>query len=163
MRGIRHCLKEHKKLDARKPAEKSRKQQLDQAAKTLEKVFDKIDQFLKTASPRMGQGKKPKEVKSNITVNHSANTREGHGRQVSFTRTNGRTPTDWMKRRIDSPEGKAIYGHRMSTVEPVFANIGTNKGLNPFSLRGKRKVQGQWRLYCLVHNIEKLSHYGNVA
>jgi hypothetical protein len=27
-------------------------------------------------------------------------------------------------------------------------------------LRGKEKVQGQWRLYCLVHNIEKLMRYG---
>ena len=93
----------------------------------------------------------------------SANTREGHGRQVSITYTHGRTATDWMKRRVDSRYGKVIYGHRMSTVEPVFANIGTNKGLNRFSLRGKSKVQGQWRLYCVVHNIEKLMNYGAIA
>lgn len=47
----------------------------------------------------------------------------------------------------------------MSVVEPVFGNIGTNKRLNRFSLRGPKKVQGQWRLYCLVHNIEKLANY----
>ena len=93
----------------------------------------------------------------------SANTREGHGRQVSITYTNGRTATDWMKRRVDSRYGKVIYGHRMSTVEPVFANIGTNKGLNRFTLRGKSKVQGQWRLYCVIHNIEKLMNYGAIA
>jgi len=51
----------------------------------------------------------------------------------------------------------------MSVVEPVFGNIGTNKGLNRFSLRGKKKVQGQWQLYCLVHNIEKLANYGLLA
>jgi hypothetical protein len=39
-------------------------------------------------------------------------------------------------------------------------NIGTTKRLNRFSLRGKKKVQGQWQLYCLVHNIEKLVNYG---
>ncbi|WP_232461451.1 transposase [Cellvibrio sp. PSBB006] len=93
----------------------------------------------------------------------SANTRKGHGRQVSITYTNGRTATDWMKRRVDSRYGKVIYGHRMSTVEPVFANIGTNKGLNRFTLRGKSKVQGQWRLYCVIHNIEKLMNYGAIA
>ena len=93
----------------------------------------------------------------------SANTREGHGRQVSITYTNGRTATDWMKRRVDSQHGKAIYSHRMSTVEPVFANIESNKGLRRFSLRGKAKVQGQWRLYCLVHNIEKIMNYGAIA
>jgi hypothetical protein len=96
----------------------------------------------------------------------AANTRKGHGRQVSFIIEKGRRApnyTDWMKRRIDSEHGKHIYSHRMSVVEPVFANIGMNKGLRRFSLRGKKKVQGQWQLYCLVHNIEKLKNYGALA
>lgn len=83
----------------------------------------------------------------------SADTREGHGRQVSFTIDHGETATDWMKRRVDSRKGKLYYSHRMSVVVPVFGNIGTNKRLNRFSLRSKRKVQGQWQLYCLIHNI----------
>jgi len=93
----------------------------------------------------------------------SANDRKGHGRQVSFLLNKGqRAPnyTDWMKHRIDSEKGKLIYSHRMSVVEPVFGNIGSNKRLNRFSLRGKKKVQGQWQLYCLIHNIEKLKNYG---
>ncbi|MBN4080600.1 transposase [Beggiatoa alba] len=93
----------------------------------------------------------------------SANHRKGHGRQVSFIINKGqRAPnyTDWMKHRVDSNKGKLIYSHRMSVVEPVFGNIGTNKRLNRFSLRGKKKVQGQWQLYCLIHNIEKLKNYG---
>ncbi|PVY69215.1 IS4 family transposase [Tamilnaduibacter salinus] len=95
----------------------------------------------------------------------SANHRNGSGRQVSFTIENKRLPnyTDWMKHRVDSQQGKAVYSHRMSVVEPVFGNIGTTKGLNRFSLRGKKKVQGQWQLYCLVHNIEKLANYGRMA
>lgn len=95
----------------------------------------------------------------------SADTRNGHGRQVSFITKKGKsnTPyTDWMKKRIDSDYGKLIYAHRMSTVEPVFGNIGTNKRLDRFSLRGKPKVQGQWQLYCTVHNIEKLINYGEL-
>jgi len=93
----------------------------------------------------------------------AADSRKGHGRQVSFiTQKNQRVHsyTDWMKTRVDSDKGKQIYSHRMSVVEPVFANIASNKGLNRFSLRGKEKVQGQWQLYCLVHNIEKLNNYG---
>ncbi|WP_199851012.1 MULTISPECIES: transposase [unclassified Halomonas] len=35
----------------------------------------------------------------------------------------------------------------MSVVEPVFGNIDTMKRLNRFSLRCKKKVQGQWQLY----------------
>ena len=93
----------------------------------------------------------------------SANTRKGHGRQVSFIINSGRTASDWMKRRVDSDEGKQIYGHRMSVVEPVFGNITVNKRLNRFSLRGQKKVNTQWKLYCLVHNIEKIANYGKVA
>lgn len=93
----------------------------------------------------------------------SADSGKGHGRQVSFTLDQGKSVTEWMKRRVDSKLGKYYYSHRMSVVEPVFANIGTQKGLNGFSLRGREKVQGQWRLYCLVHNIEKLMQYGAIC
>ena len=95
----------------------------------------------------------------------SADTRKGHGRQVSFIVESKRKPTytDWMKHRVDSDYGKQIYSHRMSVVEPVFGNIGTNKGLRRFSLRGKEKVQGQWKLFCMVHNIEKLANYGKMV
>ena len=68
-----------------------------------------------------------------------------------------------MVLRIDSDDGKHIYSHRMSVVEPVFANMGINKDLRRFSLRSKKKVQGQWQLYCLVLNIEKLKNDGRLA
>ncbi len=96
----------------------------------------------------------------------SADDVNGGGRQVSFILEKSKRKanyTDWMKKRVDSPEGKLIYSHRMSVVEPVFGNLENSKGLNRFSLRGKRKVQGQWQLYCIVHNIEKLKNYGRLA
>ena len=68
--------------------------------------------------------------------------------------------TERMKRKIDSEEGRRRYGQRFATVEPVFANIRYNKRLNRFTLRGQRKVDTQWKLFCLVHNIEKLAHHG---
>ncbi|EGK72897.1 hypothetical protein METUNv1_00726 [Methyloversatilis universalis FAM5] len=49
---------------------------------------------------------------------------------------------------------------RFATVEPVFGNLRHNKRLTRFTLRGRTKVDGQWKLYCLVHNIEKLGHHG---
>lgn len=58
---IRTCLKEHKKLDGRKPGERDRKQPLAKATDTLQKEFERIDQFLKTATPRMGQGNDQKK------------------------------------------------------------------------------------------------------
>lgn len=92
----------------------------------------------------------------------SADHRLGHGRQVSFICTKRVSHTDWMRHRVDSDRGKEIYGHRMSVVEPVFGNLEHNKGLKRFSLPGKAKVNGQWQLYCLVRNIEKLRRYGQI-
>ena len=85
-------------------------------------------------------------------------------RQVSFFRGKA-DPTEVnyseiMKRAIDSAEGRALYGGRFATVEPVFGNIRYNKGLDRFTLRGQRKVDTQWKLFCLVHNIEKLANHG---
>ena len=73
------------------------------------------------------------------------------------------THTTRMKRRIDSPEGRRLYGRRVGIVEPVFGNLRHNKGLDRFTLRGRTKVDGQWKLFCLVHNIEKLAHFGAAA
>jgi transposase len=68
--------------------------------------------------------------------------------------------TELRKRRIDSAEGRALYGGRIATVEPVFGNLRHNKRLTRFTLRGRKKVDAQWKLYCLVHNIEKLARHG---
>ncbi len=84
-------------------------------------------------------------------------------RQVSFFhgKADGHESyTDKMKQCIDRPEGRVRYGMRFATVEPVFGNLRHNKQLNRFTLRGQKKVDAQWKLYCLVHNIEKLAHHG---
>jgi hypothetical protein len=71
-----------------------------------------------------------------------------------------KTFTQKMREKIDSVAGKLIYGRRMATVEPVFADIRSSLGLDQFSLRGKKKVSIQWRLYCIVHNLLKVYRYG---
>ena len=84
-------------------------------------------------------------------------------RQVAFFEKGQASPlphTERMKQAIDSPEGRKRYGQRMATVEPVFANLRHNKRLDRFTLRGQTKVNTQWHLFCLVHNIEKLAHHG---
>ena len=65
-----------------------------------------------------------------------------------------------MKAKIDTPEGRRIYAKRLAIVEPVFANIRWQKRLDRFTLRTKDKVNIQWVLFALVHNIEKISNYG---
>lgn len=67
---------------------------------------------------------------------------------------------DAMKLKIDSPSGRQIYARRLAIVEPVFANIRIHKRLDRFTLRKKRKIDIQWKLFALVHNIGKILHYG---
>lgn len=94
-------------------------------------------------------------------IRHPERTRV---RQVAFFF--GRTPgkpekyLTKMQRKIDSDIGRYEYSRRLGIIEPVFGNIRHNKRLNRFTLRGRRKVNAQWQLYCLVHNIEKLQRYG---
>jgi len=104
-------------------------------------------------------------LKTNCMKNpKSADHRKGNGRQVSFAVSKKKPSyTDWMKQRVDSDKGKLIYSHRLSVVEPVFANMGSQKRLNRLSLRGKKKVGSQWKLYCMVHNMEKIANYGQLA
>lgn len=86
-------------------------------------------------------------------------------RQVAFLqgKRGGPSETDKMKVKIDSDTGRHMITRRFATVEPVFGNLRGNKQLNRFTLRGRAKVDGQWKLYCLVHNIEKLAHHGYAA
>jgi len=81
------------------------------------------------------------------------------GRQVQFLKDSQQQAlsyTDKMRIKIDSPIGRRQYSKRLGAIEPVFGNITVNKGMNKFTLRGQKKVNAQWQLYCLVHNIEKL-------
>ena len=86
---------------------------------------------------------------------------EGSTRQVRIF--HGRRPgsiTDDMKGKIDTEDGRRIYSKRLGIVEPVFGNIRACKRMDKFTLRGRIKVNIQWMLYCLVHNIEKIANYG---
>jgi transposase len=67
---------------------------------------------------------------------------------------------DEMKAKIDTEQGKQIYARRLGIVEPVFANICVQKRMTRFTLRTKLKVDVQWRLFALVHNIGKIHAFG---
>jgi transposase len=84
-------------------------------------------------------------------------------RQVAyFTGKTGAGPTftDRMKRKIDSSIGRTIYGMRMAISEPPFSHITSAMKLDRFTLRGKVKVNTQWNLFCIVHNMTKIHRYG---
>ena len=60
-----------------------------------------------------------------------------------------------MRDKIDDPVYREIYSRRMQIVEPVFANMAYFKGMDKFTYRGLKKVNTQWQLYAIVHNIWK--------
>jgi IS5 family transposase len=75
-------------------------------------------------------------------------------------KSEGRNYSKEMAAKIDIERARKIYPRRVAIVEPVFANIRTQKRLDRFTLRGKIKVNIQWLLYCMVHNIEKIANFG---
>jgi transposase len=85
-------------------------------------------------------------------------------RQVTKTdpgiRNKRKSAVQRMIERFDTVRGRYFYSQRMGTAEPVFGDIRDVLGLDRFTLRGRRKVDAQWKLYCTVHNIGKLARYG---
>ena len=68
----------------------------------------------------------------------------------------GATRVDRMRRKLQTKTGAAIYATRKTVVEPVFGQIKQARGFRQFLLRGLQKVQGEWAIICLTHNILKL-------
>jgi transposase len=67
----------------------------------------------------------------------------------------GHPKRDLMETKLAAEEGEAAYAQRCSTVEPVFGQMVT-RGLERFRLRGKKKVELEWSLWCTTHNLLKL-------
>jgi transposase len=68
----------------------------------------------------------------------------------------GATRVDRMRRKLQTKVGAAAYSRRKTIVEPVFGQIKQARGFRQFLLRGLEKVQGEWAMICLTHNILKL-------
>ena len=69
----------------------------------------------------------------------------------------GATPMQAMKHRLTTRAGRAAYALRKQTVEPVFGIIKSVMGFGQFSLRGLRKVTGEWTLVCLAWNVKRMA------
>jgi transposase len=71
-----------------------------------------------------------------------------------------------MRKKIDDPVYRELYSRRMQIIEPVFSNMVYCKGMNRFTVRTLEKVNTQWLLFTIVHNIGKcrmplFKKYGN--
>ena len=65
-----------------------------------------------------------------------------------------------MAHRLATAEGKALYGLRKQTVEPVFGIIKEVLGFRRFMLRGKEKAGLEWTLVSAAYNLKRLFGLG---
>lgn len=63
---------------------------------------------------------------------------------------------DRMDRKLRTKLGRALYRRRKAIVEPVLGHIKAARGFDRFRLRGVQKVNGEWTLVTLAHNICRL-------
>ena len=89
-----------------------------------------------------------------------ATERQKHGEQRLVCKRGplpkGANAVERMKRKLQTQVGRRIYAMRKAIVEPVFGQIKQVRGFRQFLLRGVEKVQMEWALVCLTHNVLKL-------
>jgi transposase len=68
----------------------------------------------------------------------------------------GLSPVERMRRKLRTQRGRERYALRMKTVEPVLGQIKQGRGFRQFLLRGLVKVEAEWTLICIGHNLLKL-------
>jgi transposase len=62
-----------------------------------------------------------------------------------------------MAEQLKTPEGEAHYRRRKVIPEPVFGWIKQALGFRRFSMRGLKKVKGEWDLICLAVNLKRIA------
>jgi hypothetical protein len=86
-----------------------------------------------------------------------ATGRERHHRAGVDPGGQPRTPRRGrMRAKLQTEAGRAIYARRKCITEPVHGQIKQARGFRQFLLRGLRKVQAEFRLVALTHNLLKL-------
>jgi transposase len=90
---------------------------------------------------------------------YMATKRQKHHEPAAAPRE-GATAKERMAAKVGTAAGQALYARRKVIVEPVFGQIKGARGFRRFSLRGLEKVNGEWCLVCLTHNLLKVWRYG---
>jgi transposase len=66
---------------------------------------------------------------------------------------------DEMRQLLASDRGNELYRRRQPMIEPVFAQMKFNRGLDRFRRRGRGAVRTEWRLITATHNLLKLHRH----
>jgi transposase len=68
----------------------------------------------------------------------------------------GLTIKERMARKLRTVKGRCTYAKRKETAEPAIGQIKEARGFRRFLLRGLGKVDAEWLIICLTHNLLKL-------
>jgi transposase len=68
-----------------------------------------------------------------------------------------------LRARLDTDEGRRLYGKRQQIIEPVFGQTKSNRGADRFLRRGQAACRSEWRLITATHNLLKLWRHGLAA
>ena len=91
--------------------------------------------------------------------------RQAHGRSLASilgeeepapTETKDASPSQKMKNKLCTPQGRKRYALRKQTVEPVFGIIKEVMRFRQFLMRGMGKTAGEWNLVCCSYNLKRL-------
>ena len=66
---------------------------------------------------------------------------------------------DFMRRVLATERGGELYRKRQPMIEPVFAQMKFNRGMDRFRRRGRGAVRMEWRLITATHNLLKLHRH----
>src|ERR671930_82870 len=70
---------------------------------------------------------------------------------------------DQMRQLLATDRGGELYRKRQPMIEPVFAQMKFNRGLDRFRRRGRGAVRAEWRLITATHNLLKLHRHALTA
>jgi transposase len=95
------------------------------------------------------------EIKT-VAVHVPPNAREPQAGECAALLPENATVQQRMWHKLKSKEGAAVYNQRKAIVEPVFAYLKHVRGFRQFLLRGQARVEAEWLLMCLTHNVLKM-------
>jgi transposase len=113
-------------------------------------------------------GKSPKEISADAGYCSEANLAALKDRKISAYIATGQAKrpaiaskvggplTQAMRRKLKLGGHRSRYRLRKQLPEPVFGQIKQARGFRQFLLRGLDKVQHEWSLVCIAHNLTKL-------
>lgn len=148
------------------------KEQLQPNAATLSPVIESVEHllidsgFYSEAAVKAVEGQSAGALQGVQVL--AATGRQPHGYRLADLEPRVEPPElpedatfiEQMQRRLQTRTGRAAYALRKQTIEPVFGIIKEVMGFRRFSLRGKVKVNLEWKLVSLSYNLKRLFHVG---